>query len=156
SGHSLAPAVAAAFVANAGSLIGSLEAAGSLWAEVIAAEPVPGGLAGEGEIDRVLRAVADFVDLKSPFLVAHSSGVAALGAAAGQELGLLAGDVVTIRRAGWLHDIGRVGVSSSIWAQPSPLTAHQWEQVRLHPYYADRVLGHTAFLARLAAVASAH
>jgi HD-GYP domain-containing protein (c-di-GMP phosphodiesterase class II) len=156
SGHSLAPAVAAAFVANASSLIGSLEAAGSLWVQVIASEPAPSGLAGTGEIDRVLRAVADFVDLKSPFLVGHSSGVADLAAAAGQQLALPADDVITIRRAGWLHDIGRVGVSSGIWAQPSPLSAHQWEQVRLHPYYTDRVLGHTPFLARLAEVASAH
>jgi HD-GYP domain-containing protein (c-di-GMP phosphodiesterase class II) len=143
-------------VANARSLIGSLEAAGSLWAPVIASEPAPSGLAGTGEIDRVLRAVADFVDLKSPFLVGHSSGVADLAAAAGQQLALPADDVITIRRAGWLHDIGRVGVSSGIWAQPSPLNAHQWEQVRLHPYYTDRVLGHTPFLARLAEVASAH
>jgi HD-GYP domain-containing protein (c-di-GMP phosphodiesterase class II) len=68
----------------------------------------------------VLRAVADFVDLKSPFLVGHSSGVADLAAAAAEGMGLPAAEAVMIRRAGWLHDIGRIGVSSSIWAEPGP------------------------------------
>lgn len=60
------------------------------------------------------------------------------------------------RRAGWLHDLGRVGVSASVWNHPGPLTPHQWEQVRLHPYYTDRVLDRTPFLRRVGAIASAH
>jgi HD-GYP domain-containing protein (c-di-GMP phosphodiesterase class II) len=65
-------------------------------------------------------------------------------------------EVSTVRRAGWLHDVGRIAVSASVWEKPGPLTAHQWEQVRLHPYYTDRVLDRTPFLRQLAAVASAH
>src|SRR6185312_4271842 len=42
------------------------------------------------------------------------------------------------------------------WNHPGPLSAHQWEQVRLHPYYTDRVLDRTPFLRRLGAIASAH
>ena len=71
-------------------------------------------------------------------------------------MGRAAAEGVLIRRAGWLHDIGRFGVSSGVWAEPGPLSAHQWEQVRLHPYYTSRVLDRTPFLSRLAAVASAH
>jgi HD-GYP domain-containing protein (c-di-GMP phosphodiesterase class II) len=155
SGHSLAPAVAAAFLDDPGGLL-THEATTSLWDSVIASEPVPSGLASEADIDRVLRAVADFVDLKSPFLVGHSRGVADLAAAAAEGMGRAAAEVVLIRRAGWLHDIGRIGVSSRVWAEPGPLSADQWEQVRLHPYYTSRVLDRTPFLSRLAAVASAH
>jgi HD-GYP domain-containing protein (c-di-GMP phosphodiesterase class II) len=61
-----------------------------------------------------------------------------------------------VRRAGWLHDIGRIGISSRVWGHPGPLSPHDWEQVRLHPYYTDRVLDRTAFLRRLGAVASGH
>jgi HD-GYP domain-containing protein (c-di-GMP phosphodiesterase class II) len=82
--------------------------------------------------------------------------VADLAAGAARLVGLPEDEVTAVRRAGWLHDIGRVGVSSAIWNHPGPLSAHQWEQVRLHPYYTDRVLDRTPFLRRLGAIASAH
>ena len=49
-------------------------------------------------------------------------------------------DVTALRRAGLLHDIGRVGVSAGIWGKPGALSEREWEQVRLHPYYTERVL----------------
>ena len=61
-----------------------------------------------------------------------------------------------MRRAGWLHDLGRIGVSLGVWSHKGPLTPHQWEQVRLHPYYTDRILSHTPFLRSLASIAAAH
>jgi HD-GYP domain-containing protein (c-di-GMP phosphodiesterase class II) len=155
-GHTLAPAVADAFLADPDGLLRPLAAPDTLWAGVIAAEPAPSGAVSPEEIDRVLLAVADFVDLKSPYLVGHSSGVGNLAAAAAAAIGVPAGEVALVRRAGWLHDIGRIGISSSIWNEPGPLSAHQWEQVRLHPYYTGRVLDRTPFLSRLAAAASAH
>ncbi|OLE22756.1 MAG: hypothetical protein AUG44_24125 [Actinobacteria bacterium 13_1_20CM_3_71_11] len=155
-GHQLGPGEAAAFLDDPDGLLAPLADGGSLWDEVIAAEPVPGPPAGDAEIDRTLRAVADFVDLKAPCLANHSSGVATLAADAAADLGLAADEVTAVRRAGWLHDLGRVGVSSAVWTHPGPLTPHQWEQVRLHPYYTDRVLDRTPFLRRLGAIASAH
>jgi HD-GYP domain-containing protein (c-di-GMP phosphodiesterase class II) len=156
SGHSLGPVEAAAFLDDAAGLLAPLAGLASLWDEVIAAEPVPDPTAGDADIDRTLRAVADFVDLKAPCLANHSSGVAALAADAAGRLGLPEDEVTAARRAGWLHDLGRVGVSAAVWNHPGPLTPHQWEQVRLHPYYTDRVLDRTPFLRRLGAIASAH
>ena len=37
-----------------------------------------------------------------------------------------------------------------IWQKPGPLNAGEWEQVRLHPYYTERVLARSEFLATLA------
>jgi HD-GYP domain-containing protein (c-di-GMP phosphodiesterase class II) len=155
-GHSLGPAEAAAFLDDPSGLLEPVVANASLWDEVIAAEPVPDPDATDDDIDRALRAVADFVDLKAPCLANHSAGVAALAADAATLLGMPADEVTDVRRAGWLHDIGRVGVSSAIWNHGDPLTPHQWEQVRLHPYYTNRVLDRTPFLRRLGAIASAH
>ena len=62
----------------------------------------------------------------------------------------------TIRRAGLVHDLGRVAVSAAIWGRPGPLSADDWEQVRLHPYRTERVLSRAAFLTDLAPVACAH
>jgi HD-GYP domain-containing protein (c-di-GMP phosphodiesterase class II) len=96
------------------------------------------------------------VDLKSPWLHGHSSGVADLAAAAAAVLGRPADEIARIRRAGLFHDIGRAGISTQVWDKPGPLTTAQWEQVRLHPYHTDRILNRCPALAPLAGLASMH
>ena len=100
--------------------------------------------------------MGDFADLASPFLVGHSAGVARLAAEAGQALGLSEPDVATVRRAAFVHDVGRVAVPVKIWQKPGPLTPDEWERVRLHAYHTERVLARSSFLAALAAVAAFH
>jgi len=82
--------------------------------------------------------------------------VAELAAKAARRCGLPEADAVTIRRAGLLHDIGRVGVSAGIWGKPGPLSEREWERVRMHPYYTERVLARPGVLARLGALAALH
>jgi HD-GYP domain-containing protein (c-di-GMP phosphodiesterase class II) len=53
-----------------------------------------------------------------------------------------------------LHDLGRVGISARIWTKPGPLTAREWEQVRLHPYYTERILARPEAFARIGALAA--
>lgn len=126
------------------------------WDAVLALEPGPRQRLTEDQFDTACQAIADFADLKSPYTLGHSSGVAALAAGAARRCGLPDADVVTIRRAGWLHDVGRVGVSTAIWGKPGPLSDREWERVRLHPYYTERVLARPGALARLGALASLH
>jgi len=110
----------------------------------------------EAQLDTACQAIADFTDIKSPYTLGHSTGVAALAAEAARRCGLPADDVIAIRRTGLLHDIGRVGVSAGIWGKPGPLTSREWEQVRLHPYHTERILARPAALARLGALAALH
>jgi HD-GYP domain-containing protein (c-di-GMP phosphodiesterase class II) len=86
----------------------------------------------------------------------HSSGVADLAAEAARSGGLPASDVNMIWRAGLVKEIGRTGISSSIWEKPTALTDREWERVRLHTYYAERIFAHTPALASLGALASLH
>jgi hypothetical protein len=55
-----------------------------------------------------------------------------------------------------VHDLGRSGVPNTIWDKPGPLTFLEWERVRLHPYYTERVLARIPALAWVAAIAVAH
>jgi len=110
----------------------------------------------ETELDAALEAVGDFTDLRSPFFAGHSRGVAELAAAAARSVGLPDSDIVATRRAGWLHDLGSHGLPASILDKPGPLTATEYERVRLHTYYAERMLARPPALARLGAIAAAH
>ena len=61
-----------------------------------------------------------------------------------------------MRRAGLVHDLGRLGVSNAIWDKPGPLTALERERVRLHPYLTERMLSAASRLAPLGALAAQH
>jgi HD-GYP domain-containing protein (c-di-GMP phosphodiesterase class II) len=155
SGSLYDPAVAECFCHRASSLVRVLDAE-AVWDAVLAAEPGPRLVLSADARETAMRAIADFVDLKSPFTAGHSSGVARLATRAGEHLGLGEPEVTVLRQAGYIHDIGRVGVSTAIWDKPGPLSASEWERVRLHPYYSERVLARPAALAHLAGVAALH
>ena len=82
--------------------------------------------------------------------------MAELAAAAGEQLGLPADEIGLLRRAGLVHDLGRLGVSNAIWDKPGPLGVGEWERVRLHPYLTERMLYQSAALAPLGAIAVQH
>ena len=125
-------------------------------AMVLDAEPEPVARIDESSLDAVLAAVADFTDIKSPWLRGHSSGVAGLVAPAAAAAGLSHADGALLRRAALVHDVGRVGVPNGIWDRPGRLSAEQQERVRLHPYLSDRVLRRCGLLVPFADLAACH
>jgi HD-GYP domain-containing protein (c-di-GMP phosphodiesterase class II) len=154
-GHAFDPAIATLLADEARELL-ALDAADSAWEEALGCEPFPQLLLEGERIDRALAAMGDFADLASPYLIGHSAGVAELAAAAGEQCRLEPAELVTVGRAALVHDVGRVAVPARIWQKPGPLTADEWEHVRLHAYHTERVLSRSSFLAALAPVASSH
>jgi HD-GYP domain-containing protein (c-di-GMP phosphodiesterase class II) len=120
---------------------------------VLDLEPDPVRLIGSDALVAVSRTFGDLADLKSPWLRGHSSAVADLAAGAAQVMGF---DPQTLRVAGHLHDIGRVGVSSRIWDKPGPLSATEADQARLHPYHTERILARVVDLADVMTIAGQH
>jgi HD-GYP domain-containing protein (c-di-GMP phosphodiesterase class II) len=154
-GVGLDPEVAACLADDAGEVL-ALDSEASAWDEVLACEPQP-RLTLEGEaIERALRAMGGFADLISPFLAGHSAGVGELATAATERCRLPEAEAISLRRAAFVHDLGRVAIGAGAWQKPGPLTADEWEQVRLHPYHTERVLSRSPFLSALAPVAGAH
>jgi HD-GYP domain-containing protein (c-di-GMP phosphodiesterase class II) len=155
SGKQFDPRLVEAFADCAPELLDRL-AEESSWDAVIDAEPgLAKPLVGD-QLDTALETLADFGDLKSPWFTGHSRGVARLAAAAAQEAGLPDDAVIQLRRAALVHDIGRTGVPNTIWDKPGPLSTAEWERVRLHPYYAERMLARPEALAELGAIAACH
>ncbi len=155
SGAAYHPEMAERFCQEAAKLLDGLDQEPT-WESVLALEPGSPEPLSDEDFDRCCAAMADFADIKSPFTLGHSSGVAELASGAGRRAGLIDADVTTLRRAGLLHDIGRVGVSAGIWGRPGPLSQRDWEQVRLHPYYTERVLARPESLGKVGLLASQH
>ncbi len=103
----------------------------------------------------VAQVLADFVDLKSTFTLGHSRRVALLARTAAQARGHSDVEVATVEIAALLHDVGKVSVSNAIWDKPGPLDAGEWDKVRAHPQFTERVLGIAAPFASLARLAAA-
>ncbi len=155
SGSSFDPRLVELFCDNAAALLQHLDTDSS-WSTVLSAEPQLERVIPDAEVDAILAAVGDFTDLKSPFTIGHSVGVADLAGEAARLSGLADADARLIRRAGLVHDIGRLGVSNAIWDKPSGLTPGEIERVRLHPYLTDRMLSFSPELAPLGSIAVQH
>ncbi len=153
-GKAFDPGIAERFAETSGevfSVVGE-----PVWEGVLSVEPKPWQELSDGGIDQALGAMGNFSDLASPYLSGHSAGVADLAARAAEVCGFAPDQVTTVRRAGLVHDLGRVAVHPAVWANEGPLTADEWEQVRLHPYHTERILDQSPFLAGIAAVACCH
>ncbi len=120
------------------------------WEAVIDSEPEPRPWFPASKTDVALEAFADFADLKMTFTVGHSRAVAGLAARADPPRAQL------LRRAALLQDLGRVAVPNPVWEKPGPLSSTEWELVRLHPYYSERVLSRCPALAALAEPTGMH
>jgi HD-GYP domain-containing protein (c-di-GMP phosphodiesterase class II)/DNA-binding CsgD family transcriptional regulator len=155
SGSQFDPALAETLRADPDAILGGLGSART-WEAVIDAEPaLRVTVAGDG-FDSALLAIADFVDLKSPYTLGHARAVAELATGSAALLGLSESETGVLRRAALMHDLGRLGVSNAIWDKPGPLGLGEWERVRMHPYLTERMLHQSEALAPLAAIAVQH
>jgi HD-GYP domain-containing protein (c-di-GMP phosphodiesterase class II) len=112
--------------------------------------------AGEERLDRVADAFARVIDAKSPYTARHSSEVARWAVAIGAVLGLPAEGLRDLRRAGLLHDIGKLAVSSRILDKPGRLDDDELAAIREHPRYTHRILARVACLRGIVATAANH
>jgi HD-GYP domain-containing protein (c-di-GMP phosphodiesterase class II) len=149
------PELVTTFADAAESLLAELDAADP-WQAVMSAEQASRHWLTHAQLDAGLEAVADFVDVKSPYTIGHSRGVAALAETAAGHYGLGEGDTTLLRRAALVHDLGRLGVPNVIWDKQGPLSPAEFERVRMHAYLTERMLAASPTLAPLGAVAGQH
>jgi HD-GYP domain-containing protein (c-di-GMP phosphodiesterase class II)/predicted DNA-binding protein (UPF0251 family) len=150
----LDPNLADLLIERADELLGDLDEIDAYQA-VLDAEPEPVRRVEKGGLTEVARTFGNLVDLKSPWLHGHSAGVGDLAAAAAGVLGLRE-DMEALRVAGYLHDLGRLGVSSAIWDKAGPLSTAERDQARLHAYHSERILARIPPLTGLAKLAGQH
>jgi HD-GYP domain-containing protein (c-di-GMP phosphodiesterase class II) len=149
------PAVAEVFEDDAAAIVdGLLEM--DVWTAALAQAPDRGRTLNGMEIDELLRAIADFVDLKCPSSPGYSRAVADLVAAAAQQQRMPSEDITRLYRAGLVHGLGKLGVSNQIWEKKGPLSTAEWERVRMYPYLTGRILSRVGGLESVVSVATKH
>ena len=87
-----------------------------------------------------LTALARTVDAKSPWTSGHSERVAELAFKIGLAMGLEEKDLDTLKRAGLLHDIGKIGIPAAILDKKGKLTDEEYLLVKSHPLIGARIL----------------
>ncbi|MEZ5163689.1 MAG: HD domain-containing phosphohydrolase [Fimbriimonadaceae bacterium] len=110
----------------------------------------------ESDVDVVCEAFALIIDAKSSFTAEHSKRVTEYAGEIANCLGLSDERRTTLRRAGLMHDIGKLGVPTSILEKSGKLEDREFEMIRLHPKFSDEILRRIPAFSEMAEIASAH
>jgi HD-GYP domain-containing protein (c-di-GMP phosphodiesterase class II) len=108
------------------------------------------------DVDRICEAFAMIIDAKSSFTAEHSERVTEYSVKLAQWFGYGQEQLQTLRRACLMHDIGKLGVSTSILEKPGKLDSAEFDQIKLHPKFSDIILRRIPTWEPLADIASAH
>lgn len=95
-------------------------------------------------------------ELRDPYTQGHERRVGELAAAMAAQMALDAERVEGIRIAGYLHDVGKIGVPAEILAKPTRLSRSEFEIVKEHAQKGYEILRHVEFPWPVARVAWEH
>jgi diguanylate cyclase (GGDEF)-like protein len=88
----------------------------------------------------ILASLTDALELRYPFLSGHSARVRDLSLRTGQLLGLSKEDLYALENAAILHDVGIVGVPSTILAKKRTLNDREIDMMRKHPFLGAKLV----------------
>jgi putative nucleotidyltransferase with HDIG domain len=107
-------------------------------------------------LDEVAKAFAEIIDSKSPFTYQHSTNVAKYARATAFELSFEKKEVRLLNRAALLHDVGKLGVSTTILNKNGPLTPEERADMQRHALYTWEILKNVSAFAGFARTAALH
>jgi putative two-component system response regulator len=106
--------------------------------------------------ESVIFAMARWVEVKDPYTEGHLRRIAGYSERIAAALGLPPEQVRTIRYAGILHDIGKIGVRESILRKPGPLDPDEQLELRRHAEQGAAIVAPMRFSAEVSPIILAH
>jgi HD-GYP domain-containing protein (c-di-GMP phosphodiesterase class II) len=76
--------------------------------------------------------LSKIIDARDPYVGGHAAKVADYAIAIARELRMPEERLGALRQAGFLHDIGKIGISEQVLHKPSKLTDDEYEYVKKH------------------------
>lgn len=106
---------------------------------------------------QVVSAFVRAIDAMHPTTARHSEKVAEYSVETARELGLSRTQQESVRMSALLHDVGKLGLPTTILDKPGELSEAEWELVRRHPVESEKILsGVQSFLPYLPGVRHHH
>ena len=112
--------------------------------------------ANDERLDALSRAFGKIIDAKSPYTYGHSQRVGEYTMSIAKELGFSEDRCRWVRRGGFLHDLGKLGVSNTILDKPGRLSPEEYDIVQNHARYTEEILVRIGPFKTLSFVAGAH
>ena len=100
------------------------------------------GIQNQSRSISIIYALAATVDAKDSYTYGHSRKVSEYAVSLAEDLKLSEQQINTIRAAGLLHDIGKIGIPDSILNKEGPLTLAEWGPIKTHPEIGVEILRH--------------
>ncbi len=88
-----------------------------------------------------IKALAQALEAKDEYTQGHSARVAEESVNIARYLSLSDTEVRRMWLAGYLHDIGKIGIKEAILNKPGKLDEEEWDLIQQHPVVAGRILG---------------
>lgn len=106
--------------------------------------------------ETVIFSMARWVEMKDHYTEGHLRRVAGYAEQTARACGLSGDDLVIVRFAGILHDIGKIGVSEAIIAKTGLLSPQEHKALQKHPDYGAEIIAPMRFAARVAPIIRSH
>src|ERR1700723_4635141 len=89
--------------------------------------------------ESVLFSLARSIEGKDPYTHGHCERLAEYSARLGEQLRLAEDQITALRRAGVVHDIGKIAIPDAIILKPTSLSPEEWKLMREHPVVGERI-----------------
>jgi cyclic di-GMP phosphodiesterase len=96
--------------------------------------------------ESIILSLALTVEARDTYTSGHCQRMASYAATLGMHLGLVEEEVAALRRGGYLHDVGKVGIPDAILQKAGPLTADEFDVVKRHTTIGDSLCGNLRLL----------
>lgn len=106
--------------------------------------------------EELLLALSQAIDVRDPDVFGHSENVARYATLTARQMGLPPERVELVRKAGLLHDIGKLGIPEVILFKPSRLTADEYLVIQRHSELGADIVGNASALKALVPIIRHH
>lgn len=87
-----------------------------------------------------IKALVRSLEARDPYTGQHSARVTEIVSHFARHLGLPADELASLKTAGYLHDIGKVGISDFILLKDGPLTPEERTVIQTHPLIGGKIV----------------
>jgi response regulator RpfG family c-di-GMP phosphodiesterase len=103
-----------------------------------------------------LKALVTTLEARDPYTGAHSQRVSKYATALAARMGCSKDEQDIVMAAGFLHDIGKVGICDAVLLKTAPLTPGEYEVIKTHPIIGEQIVQHLGFFTRERAIIRHH